>query len=146
MIRTQVRTHASTGDKCIRLLMDAEKRGAARVKNAQALRASKIRQARKEAEAEVRDFRDEKEAHVQDKLRQIKKEVQAEAEDYEKCIEEILGTYEENVKERRDEVVQHLLEKLCDINPVVHHNFTIRKQIAVSESVSRLSFSNERNH
>ena len=58
MIRTEVRTNAPTGDKCIRLLMDAEKRGAARVKRAQKFRAFKIRQARIEAEAAVHDFRD----------------------------------------------------------------------------------------
>ncbi|CAH0552223.1 unnamed protein product [Brassicogethes aeneus] len=118
---------ASHQTQGIQQLLAAEKRAAEKVAEARKRKTKRIKQARDEAQQEVELYRKERErlfkeyeAKYMGKREDTAAKIDRETE---KQIEQLSG----NVLQNKDQLIQDLIELVCEVNPEVHPNFHIMR-------------------
>ncbi|GMT17406.1 hypothetical protein PFISCL1PPCAC_8703, partial [Pristionchus fissidentatus] len=122
-------TEMASQSQGIQQLLAAEKRAAEKINEARKRKTARLKQAKKEAQDEVEKYRAEREAvfkayedeHLGTKTdidNQIRKETEAQLEEM-----------ETNVAANKQQVIDRLLDLVCDIKPELHHNLILQKKL-----------------
>uniref|UniRef100_A0A914P9M9 V-type proton ATPase subunit G n=1 Tax=Panagrolaimus davidi TaxID=227884 RepID=A0A914P9M9_9BILA len=132
-------TKSSTqGDRCVKVLLDAERRGNDRIKQAQTYRVKIIKQAKIDAEIEKNAFQKQKDDIIKEKLRQIEHDIELEKIVYDRQVDATIKGYDERVAQVKDRVIENLLDLVTNIKPEIHHNFTVQKEINETGTYTRI--------
>lgn len=141
------------GEKCIKILQEAERNGALIIKEARERRIKRLKAAKWDADKEIVDFRrvsfnfslqiydydfQKKEAIIQEKLYRIERDNEEDQVLFDKEIDEILQAYDERVHRVKDQLISNILELVVDIHPTTHHNFIVHKEIDATGTFTRI--------
>ena len=107
----------------VKQLLDAEKRAAERVEEARRKKIQTMKRAKAEAEQDIAKFREEKEAEFRNRAQTDAGSSNDDSAAINKDLEEKLATLKTSVKKNEKEVIDTLINIVCDIKLQVHENF-----------------------
>eukprot|EP00047_Mylnosiga_fluctuans_P001390 m.220082 g.220082 ORF g.220082 m.220082 type:complete len:124 (-) comp10305_c0_seq1:638-1009(-) len=111
----------------VKKLLEAEAKAAELVKKARNQKQVRMKQARDEAEAEINAYRSQREQEFQRKQTANAGNTGDVAAKIKKDTEVKLSDLEKSVTDNKQQVIQKLLDIVCQVDPQLHINFAARK-------------------
>lgn len=110
-------------------LLATEKRAKEKINEARKRKLQRIKQAEEEAQAEVEKYKQQREQEFkafEEQYLGTKKDIESKIR---QDTEDQISEMEERVSSNKQDVIVHLLHLVCDIEPVLHHNLTLQKEL-----------------
>ncbi|XP_061460131.1 V-type proton ATPase subunit G 1 [Rhineura floridana] len=109
----------------IQQLLQAEKRAAEKVAEARKRKNRRLKQAKEEAQAEIEQYRLQREKDFKEKEAAALGSHGSTATEVEKETQEKMTILQNNFQKNTEEVLNSLLNLVCDIKPEIHLNYRI---------------------
>ncbi|KAJ6654566.1 hypothetical protein lerEdw1_006719 [Lerista edwardsae] len=109
----------------IQQLLQAEKRAAEKVAEARKRKNRRLKQAKEEAQAEIEQYRLHREKDFKEKEAAALGSHGSSTTEVEKETVEKMGLLQTNFEKNREDVLNSLLNVVCDIKPEIHLNYRI---------------------